>query len=70
MIPKAKEKALELYYNFQKCKDKSNRYFIIPITGDAKQCALMAVDFAKENPLNTEGYNKYLEEVKQEIEKL
>jgi hypothetical protein len=36
----------------------------------AKPCALIAVEFAKENPLNTDGYNKYLEEVKQEIEKL
>ena len=37
---------------------------------NAKQCALIAVKFARENPLNTEGYNKYLDEVKQEIEKL
>jgi hypothetical protein len=37
---------------------------------DAKQCALIAVEFAKENPLNTDGYNKYLQEVTQEIEKL
>jgi hypothetical protein len=36
----------------------------------AEQCALIAVKFARENPLNTEGYNKYLDEVKQEIEKL
>jgi hypothetical protein len=38
--------------------------------GLGKQCALIAVEFAKENPLNTDGYNKYLQEVKQEIEKL
>jgi hypothetical protein len=36
----------------------------------AKKCALIAVKFARENPLNTEGYNKYLDEVRQEIEKL
>ena len=36
----------------------------------AKQSALIAVKFAKENPLNTDGYNKYLQEVKTEIEKL
>jgi hypothetical protein len=35
-----------------------------------KQCALIAVEFAKENPLNTDGYNKYLQEIKTEIEKL
>jgi len=40
------------------------------ITSDAKQCALIAVKFAKENPLNTDGYNKYLDELKQEIENL
>jgi hypothetical protein len=37
---------------------------------NAKRCALIAIEFAKENPLNTDGYNKYLQEVKQEIEKL
>jgi len=36
----------------------------------AKECALIAIKFAKENILNTDGYNKYLDEVKQEIEKL
>jgi hypothetical protein len=33
----------------------------------AKQCALIAIEFAKENPLNTDGYNKYLQQVKTEI---
>jgi hypothetical protein len=37
---------------------------------NSKRCALIAVEFAKENPLNTDGYNKYLQEVEQEIEKL
>jgi hypothetical protein len=37
---------------------------------NARQCALIAIKFAKENPLNTDGYNKYLQEVKTEIEKL
>jgi len=36
----------------------------------AKQCALIAVVFARENVLNTKGYNQYLDEVKTEIEKL
>lgn len=45
--------------------DFTNRNWAIR---NAKRCALIAVDFAKENPLNTDGYNKYLQEVKQEIE--
>ena len=32
------------------------------------QCALIAVKFALENPLNTNGYNKYLNEIINEIE--
>ncbi len=56
----------------EKAKELVNKYLQVydgrlPI---AKQCALMAVAFAKENPLNTDGYNKYLEEVKKEIENL
>lgn len=35
-----------------------------------KKFALIAVNFAKENPLNTNGYNYYLDEVTIEIEKL
>jgi hypothetical protein len=34
----------------------------------AKKCALITIAFAKENPLNTDGYNKYLDEIKEEIE--
>ena len=34
---------------------------------NAKQCALIAIEFAKENPLNTDGYNKYLQQVETEI---
>jgi hypothetical protein len=34
----------------------------------AKQCALIAVSFSRENPLNTDGYNKYLDEIEKEIE--
>jgi hypothetical protein len=37
---------------------------------EAKQCALVAVDFAKKNPLNTNGYNNYLDDIKKEIELL
>jgi hypothetical protein len=55
-----KEKAIELSMKF-------DRY---GMTDNAKQCALIAVEFAQENTLNTEGYNKYLDEIKQEIELL
>jgi|688.fasta_scaffold301924_2 hypothetical protein len=63
-----KEKAQELYckyadaLNIRDLQLRANPY--------AKQCALIAVAFAKENPLNTNGYNKYLDEVKSEIEAL
>jgi hypothetical protein len=64
-----KEKAKELV-------DKYSTYVVMWAGGievekqNVKQCALIAVEFAKENPLNTDGYNKYLQEVTQEIEKL
>jgi hypothetical protein len=57
-----KEKAIELVDKFW---DELEIGFI-----NSKKCALIAVEFAKENPLNTDGYNKYLQEVKEEIEKL
>ena len=73
----AKEKAKELVNCFTKCKDKFNSYYVIPIIEDAKQCALIAVDeIIKEYstlPHFGELYLEnieYLEEVKQEIEKL
>jgi hypothetical protein len=36
----------------------------------AKDCALIAVKFALENPLNSNEYNKYLNEIINEIELL
>lgn len=58
----AKEKAKELInkYNFLNYKTDLSIH-------EKKQCALIVVEFAKENPLNTDGYNKYLQEVEQEI---
>ena len=41
---------------------------VIADNDKAKQCALIAVDFARGNPTNTEEYNNYLYEVKQELE--
>ena len=59
-----KEKAKELVFKFTRL-DTNNQSYAYDI-----YCAIIAVDFAKENPLNTDGYNKYLQEVKSEIEKL
>lgn len=64
MTPKAKEKAEELVEKFASLYCNFNGYQC------DKQCALIAVAFARENPLNTIGYNKYLDEVKAEIENL
>lgn len=65
----SKEKAKEIV-------DKYSTYVVMWAGGietsreNVKQCALIAVQFARENPLNTEGYNKYLDEIKQELIKL
>jgi hypothetical protein len=67
-----KEKAKQLVDKFNDCS-RIYPSFIdndFRLVNDAKQCAFIAVKFARENPLNTNGYNKYLDEVKQEIEKL
>tara|TARA_R110000868_G_scaffold28617_1_gene107091 strand:+ start:246 stop:443 length:198 start_codon:yes stop_codon:yes gene_type:complete len=62
-----KEKAEELYLNFEDSITglRGNEWY-----ETAKKCALIAVKFAKENPLNTNDYNKYLDELKQEIKKI
>jgi hypothetical protein len=64
---KAKEKAEELVKEMYKAHSNSASLITLYF---AKQCALIAVKFAKENILNTDGYNKYLDEVKQEIENI
>jgi|LakMenE01Jun11ns_1017448.scaffolds.fasta_scaffold9825801_3 hypothetical protein len=45
-----------------------NKLPMIEVKEIAKQSALIAVDFARDNPLNKNGYNKYLDKVKKEIE--
>ena len=68
MIPK--EKAEELFKKMLS-KNPSRQDGISAIdTIQAKLCALVAVEFARSNPLNSKGYNKYLDNVKQELEKL
>ena len=57
-----KEKAFHLYSKYMS--------EVIADNVKAKQCALIAVDFARGNPINTEEYNNYLYEVKQELELL
>jgi hypothetical protein len=72
MTPKEKAKELlDKYYIEHYCWS-GNGYDVDKVTTKQcqKQCALIAVKFAKENPLNTDGYNKYLQEVNQEIELL
>lgn len=64
----SKEKAIELVHEL--CFTTEGLYKSKKNIKNAKQCALIAVKFAKENPLNSDGYNKYLDEVKKEIELL
>ena len=68
-----KEKANELINSFDVkyyYKFTGGKFPVSMHDSVIKQCALIAVSFARENQLNTDGYNKYLDEVKQEIEKL
>jgi len=65
-----KDKAAELVDKFRNVEVEvkfSDRFLY---KNEAKECAIIAVDFAKENPLNSDGYNKYLDEVQKEIEAL
>jgi hypothetical protein len=67
-----KEKAKELFDKFMKPVDGLHKY---PMCFDtAKQCALIAVEFSKEFITGdlSEAFDKflYIQEIKQEIEKL
>jgi hypothetical protein len=55
-----KEKAKELYFKMHSQEQI--------VSKEAKQCALIACKFALENPLNSDEYNKYLNEIINEIE--
>jgi len=73
LTPEQKANQLvEEFLNAEHCHKKhipNNRYCDCTYMGrfQAKQCALICVEFAQSNPLNTDGYNKYLIELKQEI---
>lgn len=66
-----KQKAVELVEKysevFPKNYDKNGNNFF---KENAKQCALIAVEFANENPLNTYGYTNYLKRIRTEIQNL
>jgi hypothetical protein len=63
-----KDKALELYNKYEQLSRDFTRG--VSMKEFAKQCALIAVKFALENPLNSNEYNKYLNEIINEIELL
>jgi hypothetical protein len=66
-----KEKAQELVREFKKYayypKTKDDEIFVKEIKENSKQCALIAVDFAIEY---NDFHIEFLQEIKQEIEKL
>ncbi len=76
-----KEKAEELIREFKKYayypKTKDDELFVKELKENAKQCALIAVDFAMNSKYSFQpmhggwvGGKSYYEELKQEIEKL
>lgn len=70
MTPKRKAEELWLKYHNRIGHTFSEEYPPLYIKSMYMECALIAIEFAKENPLNTDGYNKYLNEVEIEIKKL
>ena len=68
MIPEEKAKYLISINTLAILSVIGNKLSMVEVKEIAKQCALIAVDFARENPLNKNGYNKYLDKVKKEIE--
>jgi hypothetical protein len=71
MTPKEKEKELvNSFYNNAESRNKIGAFDEDLHQHNCKQCALIAVKFALENPLNSNEYNKYLNEIINEIELL
>lgn len=54
-----KTKAEQLYSTYLPMLEYLGKKSLI-----AKKCALSAVAFARENPLNSDGYNNYLDQVR------
>ena len=68
MTPEEKAKYLISINSVTILSEIGSKLTMYEVTKIAKQCALIAVDFARDNPLNKNGYNKYLDKVKKEIE--
>jgi hypothetical protein len=68
MTPEEKAKYLISINSLAILSVIGNKLPMIEVKEIAKQSALIAVDFARDNPLNKNGYNKYLDKVKKEIE--
>ena len=68
MTPEEKAKYLISINTLAILSVVGNKLPMVEVKEIAKQSALIAVDFARENPLNKNGYNKYLDKVKKEIE--
>jgi hypothetical protein len=68
MTPEEKAKYLISINSLAILSVIGNKLPMVEVKEIAKQSALIAVDFARDNPLNKNGYNKYLDKVKKEIE--
>ena len=68
MTPEEKAKYLISINSVTILSEIGNKLNMYEVTKIAQQSALIAVDFARDNPLNKNGYNKYLDKVKKEIE--
>jgi len=69
MTPKQRANELVEDFKFYAYANPSNEseLFYKILKQNAKKCASIAVELAKENTLNSDGYNKYLDEIKKEI---
>jgi hypothetical protein len=68
MTPEEKAKYLISINSLAILSVIGNKLPMIEVKEIAKQSALIAVDFVRDNPLNKNAYNKYLDKVKKEIE--
>ena len=68
MTPEEKAKYLISINSLAILSVIGNKLPMIEVKEIAKQSALIAVDFVRDNPLNKNAYNKYLDKVKKEID--